>query len=76
MMDIHETTLSTVAKASAKELEKELLKFFGSYENAKKHAHLYILEHREDVINESENSISVTTTYRIRKKTEKELKDG
>lgn len=75
-MDIHETTLTTVAKASAKEIENELLKFFGSYENAKKYAHLYILEHREDVINESKTSISVTTTYRIRKKTKKELKDG
>lgn len=75
-MDIHRTVIEKVAKASSDDLERELLKFFGSYENAKRIAHLYILEHHEEVINESKNSISVSTTYRIRKKTKKELKDG
>lgn len=73
-MDIHRTISEEIAKVASDEVDRELLKFFGSYENAKKYGHLYILEHHEEVLKETKDSISVSTTYRIRKKTKKELK--
>lgn len=75
-MDIHRTVSEKIAKAASDEMDRELLKFFGSYENAKRNAHLYILEHHVGVVKETKNSVSVSTTYRIRKKTKKELEDG
>jgi len=77
--EIHNMTHSLI-RDTANQIDAYLLEFFGSLENAKKLAHLYVLETKESEILTEPNannsfSVSMTTEYRLRLKTEAELAD-
>lgn len=70
-----------IAMATANDMDEYLLSFFGSKENAERYAHLYILEETpytfETKLDEN-NMMRYTahTTYRLRLKTEEELRQN
>lgn len=69
-----------IAKETTNEVDKYLLSFFGSLENAKEFGKLYVLEtytpEMETIPDENGLSfrVKMTTEYRLRLKTEAELK--
>jgi hypothetical protein len=70
-----------IAMAAAKSMDEYLLSFFGSIENAKRYAHLYILEehpYKFETKVDDNNVVTYTahTTYRLRLKTEEELRQA
>jgi hypothetical protein len=64
----------------AKAHERYLLNFFGSIKEAKEHAHLFVFEVSDSVIEGKSSSgdpndirIQISQSYRLRRKTEEEL---
>lgn len=71
---------TNIAVAAAQVMDEYILSFFGSKENAERYAHLYILEETPYQFETKLDSNMVTytahTTYRLRLKTQEELRDS
>jgi hypothetical protein len=79
MSDDPVVELRELAQSATNHLEEYLLSIFGSAENARKYAHLYVLEEKPatfftdyDTVTNNYN-IRMETEYRLREKTPEEL---
>lgn len=82
MDNFYTTTFAEMGKRLADAKDRYIIEFFGSEALAREHIHLYVFEETpidlesktRDLFNDTDLTIRFTTTFRLRLKTEEELK--